>query len=226
MSDTSKKVLFLDRDGPINLTGPKCFVSDPKFFYFTEGIKDICKEAQEKGYRIAVITNQTGIGENLYTLADMMRVHAYMLDEFNRDNIKIDDILYVTKKNDPYRKPNPGMFHQIKERWDLSDEDMHNSIAIGDRAKDAQAALLAGVGNVLWYLPSQCLNNNYKPITQTLSNPAKDLEQIKKTIQKLFILSHLSDSQTISVQARVTKSPFPVQHLSFFTHMKQIEGYL
>ena len=103
---------------------------------------------------------------------------------------------------------------------------MHNSIAIGDRPKDAQAALLAGVGNVLWYLPSQCLNNNYKPITQTLSNPAKDLEQIKKNIQKLFILSHLSDSQTISVQARVTKSPFPVQHLTFFTHMKQLEGYL
>lgn len=112
-------------------------MSDPNFFYFTEGIKDICKEAQEKGYRIVVTSNQTGIGENRYALTNMMHVHAYMLDEFSRDNIKIDDILYVTKKDDPHRKPCLGMFHQIKERWALSDEDMHNSIAIGDRAKDA-----------------------------------------------------------------------------------------
>lgn len=224
MSDNPKKVLFLDRDGPINLTGPKCFVSDPKFFHFTDGIKEVCKEATGKGYRIAVITNQTGIGENCYTLADMMRVHAHMLDEFGNAGVKIDDILYTTQKSDPHRKPSPGMFLQIKERWGLTDEDMRNSIAIGDRAKDAEAALLAGVGNVLWYLTTHCLGNDYKPAIRELPNPTKDLEKMKKTIQTFFALGSLSDLK--KEQTHTVASQKPIQRLAFFTHMKQLEGRL
>jgi len=226
MSDSPKKVLFLDRDGPINLTGPKNFVPDPQFFHFTDGIKEVCKEAQDKGYRIAIITNQTGIGENYYTLADMKRVHAYMVDEFDKAGVKIDEILYTTQKSDPNRKPSPGMFNQIKEKWELSDDDMHHSIAIGDRCKDAQAALLAGVGNVLWYLTEHCLGNDYKPAIREMPNPEKDLKKMKEVVQTFSVLGELFDLKKEREQMRRVAFQKPIQRLAFFTHMKQLEGRL
>lgn len=227
MSDDNKKVLFLDRDGPINLVGPDCFVPNPKSFYFTDGIKDVCKEAQQKGYKIAIITNQTGVSQGDYTLSDMMRVHAYMLGEFEKDNIKIDDVLYTTLKNDPNRKPNPGMFNLIKEKWRLTDEDMHRSVAIGDRGKDAQAALLAGVGNVLWYLTDKCLDKDYKRGERAIPNPEKDLAEIKKVVQTFKVFGELFDLNKEREQPKIiTSHRPPVQRLAFFTHMKQLEGRL
>ena len=227
MSKAPQKVLFLDRDGPINLVGPDGFIAHPTDFHFTEGIKEVCQEAQEKGYKIAVVTNQTGIGENYYTLDDMMRVHTHMFNEFNKNGIKIDDILYTTHKSDANRKPSPGMFNLIKERWGLSDDDMRHSVAIGDRGKDAQAALLAGVGNVLWYLTDRCLDRDLKPATRETPNPSKDLEQMKKVIQNFTILGKLFDLKKEREQPQtISSSVLPVQRLAFFTHMKQLNGRL
>ena len=42
------KVLFLDRDGPINAVGPKGFVHKPEYFHFTDGIFKLCREAMSK----------------------------------------------------------------------------------------------------------------------------------------------------------------------------------
>jgi|GEM_PF-1603226 len=227
MSDDNKKVLFLDRDGPINLVGPDCFVPNPKFFHFTDGIKEVCKEAQDKGYKIAIITNQTGVGKGDYTLSDMMRVHTHMLEGFDEAGVKIDDILYTLQPEEPHRKPSPGMFNLVKEKWGLTDEDMRRSVAIGDRGKDAQAALLAGVGNVLWYLTENCLDKNYNPGKREMPNPEKDLAKMKKVVQTFQILGELFDLNKEREQPKIiTAHRPPVQRIAFFTHMKQLEGRL
>ena len=59
-----KKALFLDRDGVINIE--KNYLYRIEDFEFTEGIFDLCRIFQNKGYLIIVITNQSGIGRNLY----------------------------------------------------------------------------------------------------------------------------------------------------------------
>ena len=63
-----KKVLFLDRDGVINIE--KNYVFRIEDFEFTPIIFDLCKKYQDSGHLIIVITNQAGIARGFYTEAD------------------------------------------------------------------------------------------------------------------------------------------------------------
>ena len=134
------KVLFLDRDGPINLVGPKGFVHKPEYFHFTDGIFKLCREAISKDYKIIVITNQTGIGLGDYTEKDMEDVHEHMKKTFKKNGVKITDIFYTKYPTSANRKPSPGMFRLAKEKYELTDFDMFMSLAVGDRKKDAEAS--------------------------------------------------------------------------------------
>ena len=55
----SKKALFLDRDGVINIE--KDYLYKIEDFEFIDGIFDLCRFFQEKDYDIFVVTNQSGI---------------------------------------------------------------------------------------------------------------------------------------------------------------------
>ena len=53
------KALFLDRDGTINVDYGYVFQREK--FKFIDGVIELCRRAEEKGYLIIVITNQSGI---------------------------------------------------------------------------------------------------------------------------------------------------------------------
>ena len=62
------KALFLDRDGTINIDYG--YVFQPEKFEFINGIFELCRKAQEKGYLIIVITNQSGIARGYFSEQD------------------------------------------------------------------------------------------------------------------------------------------------------------
>lgn len=140
------RALFLDRDGVINVD--KGHVSNINDFIFYEDIFPLCKHYLEKKYLIIVVTNQTGIGLRKYSIDDFISVNNYMLDEFRKRNITITDVFYCPHNpndNCDCRKPKPKMFFQAKEKYDI---DLKNSIMIGDKITDAQAAFNAGIENI------------------------------------------------------------------------------
>ena len=60
----TQKILFLDRDGPVNIVGPKGFVCSPQHFHLTDGITEVCQAAQEKGYvQMDIFTDYAKIEE-------------------------------------------------------------------------------------------------------------------------------------------------------------------
>ena len=59
MEKKLNKALFLDRDGTINIDYD--FVHKIEEFDFIDGIFDLCKTAQDKNYKIIIVTNQSGI---------------------------------------------------------------------------------------------------------------------------------------------------------------------
>jgi D-glycero-D-manno-heptose 1,7-bisphosphate phosphatase len=151
----SGKALFLDRDGIINVD--KTYVFRTEDFEFVDGIFEVCRIAQERGFLLVIVTNQAGIGRGHYTEEDFRQLTNWMLARFADRNIVIDKVYYCpfhpefgvgAYRCDSFdRKPNPGMILRARAELDL---DLAASILVGDKATDVQAGVAAGVGtNVL-----------------------------------------------------------------------------
>ena len=151
------KALFLDRDGTINVDYG--YVYQIEKFDFINGIFELCQKAQEKGYLIIIITNQSGIARGYYTDEDFHNLNRFMVDEFAKKGIKITDVFYCPNLEGNRRKPNCGMFIEAKEKYNI---DMSASISIGDKERDIEAGKKAGVGKNFLF------NNNFNKIITTL----------------------------------------------------------
>lgn len=135
------KALFLDRDGTINIDYG--YVFQPEKFEFINGIFELCRKAQEKGYLIIVITNQSGIARGYFSEQDFAELNSYMLAEFIQHGIKITDVFYCPELSGNDRKPNCGMFIKARDKYGI---DMAQSVSVGDKERDIEAAQKAGCG--------------------------------------------------------------------------------
>ena len=109
--------------------------------HFQNGIK---RAAQEKGYDIVVITNQSGIERGYFTEADYERLTAHMRAAFAAEGVTLLDVLHCPYLNHPDRKPAPGLFLKAQAKWGI---DMAASYSLGDKPRDVQAGCAAGVGH-------------------------------------------------------------------------------
>jgi D-glycero-D-manno-heptose 1,7-bisphosphate phosphatase len=139
------KALFIDRDGVINVD--KVHVFRKEDFEFNDGIFDLCRSYEDKGYNIIVVTNQAGIAKGLYSEADFQRLTSWMVKQFDIQGIKISKVYHCPHHPDftgpcECRKPNPGMLLQAVRDFDL---DISQCILIGDKESDLQAGRKAGI---------------------------------------------------------------------------------
>jgi D-glycero-D-manno-heptose 1,7-bisphosphate phosphatase len=152
------RALFLDRDGVINFDLHHVHKSED--FHFIPGVFEALLQAQNMGYLLIVVTNQAGIGKNMYTEEDFLCLDAWMNEEFQAHGIEISRTYYCPHhpeaSNDSYkkkcdcRKPNPGMILQASEDFAI---DLKQSVLIGDKATDLETALNAGVMRS-WLFPA------------------------------------------------------------------------
>lgn len=155
--------LLLDRDGVVNVdTG---YVGAPELFVFMDGIFPLARRAVANGWRIVIVTNQSGIARGYYGEADFAAVTRHMLAGFAEQGVAITGVFYCPCHPDGvvpgyvrhsfWRKPNPGMILEAARRHGL---DLPRSLLIGDAASDTAAARAAGVG--------RCLRLSPDPATQ------------------------------------------------------------
>ena len=148
------KALFLDRDGIINKD--LNYVYKREDFIFNYGIFKLLKKADELGFLIIIITNQSGIGRGLYTKGQFLELMDWVKKKFLMYNIPIKKIYFCPhhpihgkgkyKKNCQCRKPRPLLFNKAKNEFNI---DMSQSIMIGDKKSDLEAAYSAGVQNLI-----------------------------------------------------------------------------
>jgi len=154
----ANRALILDRDGVVNID--KDYVHTIEEFEFVDGVFELCRMAVEQGYRVIVITNQSGIGRGYYTEDDFHALTDWMKTQFAAERIAIAQVYYCPYhpvhgigkyKADSYdRKPNPGMILKAVRDFDL---DLPNCILVGDRESDMKAAQTAGIGHKVLYRP-------------------------------------------------------------------------
>jgi D-glycero-D-manno-heptose 1,7-bisphosphate phosphatase len=148
IADTRQKALFIDRDGIINVDHG--YVSTVDDFEFTEGIFTLLKQFKDAGYRLYVVTNQSGIGRGYYSESDFHTLTKWMLERFIEKEIKIEKVLYCPHRPEDgchCRKPDIGMIEEALREYPL---DLQHSWMIGDKQSDMELAYNAKIGNAIY----------------------------------------------------------------------------
>lgn len=137
------KALFLDRDGVINVDHG--YLHKKEDFEFVPHIVDLMQYMSSRGYIIVVITNQSGINRGYYTLEQFLDLTKYIENECKKRGVTIRNTYYcphTPEENCDCRKPKPKMILDAIKDLDI---DPKNSIMIGDKPSDIEAAKNAGV---------------------------------------------------------------------------------
>jgi len=152
----SKKTgAFLDRDGVLNIDAG--YVHRPEDFQWMDGAREAIKYLNDRGYIVAVITNQAGIARGYYTEEDVKRFHLWINEELGKWGAHIDAFYYCPHHPEigshPYRricdcrKPAPGMILKALDEWSINRD---KSFMIDDKKKDLEAAKRAGIKGYLF----------------------------------------------------------------------------
>lgn len=131
------RTVFLDRDGTLN--AEVGFVADPAQLRVLPGARDAVRRLARAGFRIVVVTNQSGIARGLYTQRDLAAVHRALheaLDELPEAYLHCP---HLPEGGHGYggdcacRKPAAGLLHQARELLGI---DFAGGALVGDSARD------------------------------------------------------------------------------------------
>jgi histidinol-phosphate phosphatase family protein len=143
------RAIFLDRDGTINIE--KEFISNPDDVELIPGAAEGLHLAAEHGFKLFVISNQSGVARGLMTEDDVARVNQRLIDLLGSEGVKLDAVEFcghhpsVTGRCE-CRKPQRGMIDRVLKKFDI---DLARSFVIGDRALDRELAFNIGAKAIM-----------------------------------------------------------------------------
>jgi D-glycero-D-manno-heptose 1,7-bisphosphate phosphatase len=136
--------IFIDRDGTIIEDADYC--SHPKQVKVFPGVPEALQRLKTKGFKLVVITNQSGIGRGFFSLDEYRSVESEVSRQLGHGLI---DATYfcpdVPGQHSTHRKPSPGMILQAKRDHQI---DLARSFFIGDKEIDVECGRNAGVRTI------------------------------------------------------------------------------
>lgn len=103
------------------------------------------KRLADAGFKLFVVSNQSGVGRGYFTQADVERVNAHLAAEFARAGVRFAKIYFAPEAPDQPsrgRKPSPQFLFDARDKFDL---DLARSFMIGDKLIDLECGWNAGV---------------------------------------------------------------------------------
>jgi D-glycero-D-manno-heptose 1,7-bisphosphate phosphatase len=140
--------LILDRDGVIN-EDARGFIKSPADFRPLPGALEAIARAHSNGFRIIIVSNQSGLARGLFKITDLNAIHRRLLDDLARYGAYVDAFFFCPHGPDDNcscRKPKTGLLTAIQQRLGI---DLAKTPFVGDRVIDLTAAVRAGARPVL-----------------------------------------------------------------------------
>ncbi|MGL1833182.1 D-glycero-beta-D-manno-heptose 1,7-bisphosphate 7-phosphatase [Rhodocyclaceae bacterium SMB388] len=137
------KLIILDRDGVINHDSDQ-FIKSPDEWKPIDGSLEAIARLNQWGWRVVIASNQSGIGRGLFGMDTLNAINDKMIKTLAQVGGRLDAIFFCPHPADSTcdcRKPKPGMFIQIAERFNL---DLAGVPAVGDSLRDLQAGIAVG----------------------------------------------------------------------------------
>jgi D-glycero-D-manno-heptose 1,7-bisphosphate phosphatase len=168
------KAVFLDRDG--TLIQERGHIGTIRQVRFIKGTFKALKQLSQKGYKLVIVSNQSGVARGILSQSQVKKVNRYILETLSLHDIKIDALYYCPhhprygngsyKKKCTCRKPAAGMAKTAQKKLNLS---LRKCYVIGDKLTDIEMAqkikakgilVLTGFGKEQW---SEADNHSGRP---------------------------------------------------------------
>ena len=152
---SEKKLCLLDRDGVLN--ADKDYLHKPEDVEWIPGSRESIAWLNRQGFRVVVVTNQSGVARGFFTEDTVRMLHEWMATEVKKAGGDIAAFYYcphlpgsAVKQYDvdcDCRKPKPGLIVKALRDFDVLP---CNAFLIGDSPRDVEAAEAAGVKGFLY----------------------------------------------------------------------------
>lgn len=142
-----RRFILLDRDGTIIVNGH--YLSDPEKIEFLPGAVGGLRRLAQRGFGLAVVTNQSGVGRGLVDLPALEAIHDRLFALLRSEGVVLDGIFYcphLPEEGCQCRKPRPGLLLNAAARFEF---DPARAFMIGDQPSDIQAGRAVGATTIL-----------------------------------------------------------------------------
>ena len=137
------KLVIVDRDGTVCVER-EGYIQTPDEWEALPGALDAIARLNQAGYHVVVAANMPGLGRGLFDSAALNAIHTKMAKQLAAVGGRVEAIFFCPHAPEEActcRKPAPGLFHKIGERYKIDLKQVH---AVGNSLSDAQAAHAAG----------------------------------------------------------------------------------
>ncbi|WP_338376730.1 bifunctional histidinol-phosphatase/imidazoleglycerol-phosphate dehydratase HisB [uncultured Flavobacterium sp.] len=223
-----KKILFIDRDGTIiKETQDEQIDAFDKMIFYPKCIPFLSKIAKELDYELVMITNQDGLGTDIFPEDTFWPVHNFIMKTYENEGVVFDKVFLdrtFPKDNANTRKPRTGLLTDyFSEAYDLE-----NSFVIGDRLTDVELAKNLGSKAIF-------INDNTNLGTTEISVKQEELQPTialeTNDWEKIYEFLKL-ESRTASIQRKTNETDIAITlnldgtgkskistGIAFFNHM-------
>jgi D-glycero-D-manno-heptose 1,7-bisphosphate phosphatase len=141
--NSNLKLVILDRDGTINRVGDE-FLKSPDDWQALPGALEAISRLNHAGFHVVLATNESGLGRGLFDMSAFNAMHSQLMKKLAAVGGRVDAFFYCPHAADEgcgCRKPWPGLFAQISERYGVS---LNGVPCIGNSLSDMQVAEVVG----------------------------------------------------------------------------------
>jgi D-glycero-D-manno-heptose 1,7-bisphosphate phosphatase len=137
------RAVFLDRDG--TLIAEKNYLCRAEDVEIFPGAGIALKKLSDAGFKLFIVSNQSGVGRGYFTLADVDRVNEHLTRELARDGVRFQKIYLAPEAPDQPsrgRKPSPQFLFDARDEFNLN---LAESFMVGDKLIDLECGWNASV---------------------------------------------------------------------------------
>lgn len=161
----ARKTLILDRDGTIVFD--RDYLADPAGLEWLPGAADALRSLHQRGYRLIVITNQSGVGRGMFSLSQLQQMNLRLQEMASACGAHLERIYYCPHRPEDHcecRKPAPALLHQAAREFGFDPAD---AVVIGDKSSDIELGRRVGA-----------LTIRIAPAQHALPTPAREADYV------------------------------------------------